>query len=64
MPLLLIKSKSLLPTLDLSEEEEENIEELERRLKMLKFFKLKTAYISQRFGAKFLYSRQPSKNIV
>ena len=34
--LLLIKSKSLLPTLTLTEEEEESVEELERRLKLYK----------------------------
>jgi len=37
--LLLIKSKSLLPTLELSEEEEQSIEDLERRLKVYKRMK-------------------------
>jgi len=34
--LMLIKSKSLLPTIDLSEEEKESVEDLERRLKLYK----------------------------
>lgn len=37
--LMLIKSRSLLPSLKLSEEEEVDIKELEDRLKMYKFFK-------------------------
>ncbi|NCS98636.1 segregation/condensation protein A [Candidatus Parcubacteria bacterium] len=37
--LLLIKSKSLLPTLELTEEEEQSIEDLERRLKIHKRLK-------------------------
>lgn len=37
--LLVIKSRSLLPTLDLTEEEKESVEELERRLKRLKMFR-------------------------
>lgn len=37
--LLLIKSKSLLPTLQLTEEEEQSIEDLERRLKIYKRIK-------------------------
>jgi segregation and condensation protein A len=37
--LLLIKSKSLLPTLQLTEEEEQSIEDLERRLKIYKRMK-------------------------
>lgn len=37
--LMLIKSRSLLPTLKLTEEEEIDIKELEDRLKMYKFFK-------------------------
>ena len=37
--LLLIKSRSLLPTLDLTEEEKESVEELELRLKRLKIIR-------------------------
>ena len=37
--LMLIKSRTLLPTLELTEEEEGSIEELENRLKLLKLFK-------------------------
>lgn len=38
--LLLIKSKSLLPTIQLTEEEEQSIEELEKRLKIYKRLKV------------------------
>ena len=37
--LILIKSRSLMPNLKLSEEEETDIKDLEKRLKMYKFFK-------------------------
>ncbi len=60
--LLLIKSKSLLPTLDLSEEEEENIDDLEKRLLEYKKFKELSLEISKMFG-NFLYFPQERKKI-
>jgi segregation and condensation protein A len=52
--LLLIKSKSLLPGLSLTEEEQESIEELERRLESYKTYKEAAQVLSKIFG-KFLY---------
>jgi len=48
--LLLIKSKSLLPILDLTGEEQSDIEELERRLKMYKIIKDNLQNVKDIFG--------------
>lgn len=48
--LLLIKSKALLPGLCLSPEEEESIEELEHRLKLLKRFRALSRHVRDRTG--------------
>lgn len=48
--LLLIKSKSLLPTLDLTTEEETEIGDLELRLKLLKKYREVSALVKERFG--------------
>ena len=45
--LMLIKSRSLLPNLQLTEEEETDVKELERRLKTYKFFKELSNYIKE-----------------
>lgn len=60
--LLLIKSKSLLPTLTLSEEEEGSIEDLENRLKIYKKFKDLSKNVSSLFGAKIIFSRLANRN--
>ena len=52
--LLLIKSKSLLPNLDLTEEEQVSIEDLENRLALYKKYKELAANIGRMFG-NFLY---------
>src|SRR4051812_5655315 len=58
--LLLIKSKSLLPTLTLTEEEEEGIHDLEARLKMYKRIKDATNMSAPFLGSKvFLSQNQP-----
>lgn len=59
--LLLIKSKSLLPNMELTEEEEESIEELETRLKLNKIFKKLGDSVRGRFGKKILFKKKPSK---
>jgi segregation and condensation protein A len=61
--LLLIKSKSLLPTLTLTEEEAGSIEDLEERLKLYKKYKELSAHIAERFGKNIIYTKNPSKNI-
>ncbi|PIQ91555.1 MAG: hypothetical protein COV70_03095 [Parcubacteria group bacterium CG11_big_fil_rev_8_21_14_0_20_39_22] len=59
--LLLIKSKSLLPTLSLSEEEEQSIEDLEKRVKLYKRFKEISAELGSVFGERVLFSPLPRK---
>ena len=53
--LLLIKSKSLLPQLELSEEEQGSIEDLERRLRLYKRMKALSRHIRERFGVSILF---------
>lgn len=60
--LLLIKSKSLLPNLELTEEEKGNIEDLEARLVQYKKFKELAKNIEQMFG-NFLYFANESKDL-
>lgn len=53
--LLLIKSKSLLPNLSLTKEEEGSIEDLERRLKLLSRFRELSRHVRERFGKTVLF---------
>ncbi len=53
--LLLIKSKSLLPTLDLSEEEKSDIYDLELKLKIYKKIKELSLGVKSAFGARILF---------
>ncbi len=55
--LILIKSKSLLPQLDMASEEQTEIEDLELRLKLLQIFKNASKDIKDIFGAKTSSSR-------
>ena len=55
--LLLIKSKSLLPSLELSEEEQTSIEELEVRLKLYKRFKELSLNVAERYGKNPIFAR-------
>ncbi|MDD5050247.1 MAG: ScpA family protein [Candidatus Pacebacteria bacterium] len=59
--LLLIKSRSLLPNLSLSEEEEQSINELERRLKIYKEIKELSVHIAERFGKEMIFAPQMRK---
>lgn len=59
--LLLIKSKSLLPTLELTDEEEEDIESLELRLKLFKRNKELSTYISEMFGKYVMFEARDAK---
>src|SRR3989338_5807938 len=54
--LLLIKSKSLLPNLVLTEEEEGSVEDLERRLKILEHIKALSLHIKERFGNNIIFA--------
>lgn len=53
--LLLIKSRSLLPALTLTEEEEASVEELERRLRLYQRFRELSRGIAKRFGQRPLF---------
>jgi segregation and condensation protein A len=55
--LLLIKSRSLLPALNLTDEEEGSIKDLERRLAMLQRFRDLSRHVKSMFGSKFLFER-------
>lgn len=56
--LLLIKSKSLLPTLDLSSEEEATIGELEERLRYYQIFRDASELMRQQYGVAPMYSAE------
>ncbi len=53
--LILIKSKSLLPTLALTEDEEEKISDLENRLKLYQIIKNATVDVKSNFGARIIF---------
>ncbi len=53
--LLLIKSKSLLPMLDLTDEEKDDIHDLELKLKIYKKIKELSIHIKKNFGAQMLF---------
>lgn len=59
--LLLIKSKSLLPTLDLSEEEQASIEDLEARLKIFARMKELSVHVRELFGRRVLFAKENNK---
>jgi segregation and condensation protein A len=56
--LLLIKSKSLLPVLELTQEEEEGIDDLEIRLKRYQLYRALGQEIEAVFGVKMTHARQ------
>ncbi|MES2985619.1 MAG: segregation/condensation protein A [Patescibacteria group bacterium] len=55
--LLLIKARSLLPTLTVTEEETEDIVDLERRLKTLEFIRSISKQIEAKYGKKIIYNQ-------
>lgn len=61
--LLLIKSKSLLPSLNLTEEEEEGIHDLETRLKIYKRIKEASVHVKERFGVEIIFPQSQSRAI-
>ncbi len=54
--LLLIKSKSLLPVLELTKEEEQTIDDLEERLRQYQIYRDAGAILATQFGKNTLYS--------
>ncbi|MES2436932.1 MAG: ScpA family protein [Patescibacteria group bacterium] len=61
--LLLIKSKSLLPTLNLTQEEESSIEDLEERLKLYQKIRDLTVHVKDAFGKHIIFEKNQSKII-
>jgi segregation and condensation protein A len=61
--LVLIKSKSLLPTLDLSSEEQESIDDLEKRLKLHQKMKELSLHVTKQFGKNVMYPKTFSKDV-
>lgn len=55
--LLLLKSRSLLPTLILTDEEVGSIEDLEHRLQLYKYFKKLSREVANLFGKNIIFSR-------
>ncbi len=60
--LILIKSKSLLPSLDLTSEEEGSIHDLEERLRLYEMFRKLSENIKNRFGKKIIFLPLERKN--
>lgn len=60
--LMLIKSRSLLPSLTLTEEEEENIHDLEDRLALYAKVKELSQEIKAKFGKSTIFEKTPAKN--
>jgi segregation and condensation protein A len=56
--LLLIKSKSLLPVLELTKEEEQTIDDLEERLRQYQIYRDAGQVLAGQFGKNILYSRR------
>ncbi|MFZ2038779.1 MAG: ScpA family protein [Minisyncoccia bacterium] len=54
--LILIKSKSLLPQLNLTEEEQADVSDLERRLKIYQRMKELSVHIKEKFGEKIIFA--------
>ena len=61
--LLLIKSKSLLPTLDISGEEQESIDDLEKRLKEYQRIKELSLHVKELFGKNVIFPKSQNRQI-
>lgn len=61
--LLLIKSKNLLPVFELTEEEESDVEDLERRLRLYKKFRRIALHLFPRWGRQRLFSREHTPEV-
>ncbi|HVS79862.1 MAG TPA: ScpA family protein [Candidatus Paceibacterota bacterium] len=59
--LLLIKSKSLLPSIELTEEEQGSIDDLERRLKELERIRELSLHVKSLFGKRIIFGRLQSR---
>ncbi len=62
--LMLIKSISLLPALEVTPEEEESIGDLERRLKLYRRLKELSVQVKERFGNRVIFGREAGRELV
>ncbi|MCC6290938.1 segregation/condensation protein A [Candidatus Nomurabacteria bacterium] len=62
--LMLIKSISLLPKLQVTEEEKGSMEDLEKRLQLYQEIKKLSENIKVNYGKKIIFAREPGKEIV
>lgn len=60
--LMLVKSRSLLPMLELTSEEEESIQDLENRLKAYARVKELSGEVKKLFGKRIIFEKLPGKN--
>lgn len=61
--LLLIKSKSLLPNLELSVDEKANMDDLEKRLKIYKKMREMSVFVKNLFGKEIIYTKSYTPTI-
>jgi chromatin segregation and condensation protein Rec8/ScpA/Scc1 (kleisin family) len=59
---MLVKSRSLLPMIELSEEEEESIDDLQARLEKYARFKELAGVLKDIFGKNIIFEKTPSKS--
>lgn len=62
--LVLIKSKSILPELDLSREEEGDVDELKRRLALYELFRNLATEVRANFGKKLIFERSARPEMI
>lgn len=62
--LMLVKSRSLLPSLTLTDEEEASIDDLQKRLLLYARTKELASIIKRRFGKEIIYEKLPSKRTI
>ena len=55
--LVLIKSRSLLPSLSLTEEEQQSVDDLEKRLRIYKRIKELSKYVGEKFGVNIIFGK-------
>lgn len=61
--LMVIKSKDLLPQLQITEDEEEDMDDLEKRLRIFSVFKKVSEKVEKRFGKKIIFKKKFKRKI-
>jgi segregation and condensation protein A len=62
--LLLIKSRSILPQIELTEEENQSVDELKRRLALLELFRDVAKHVKEQYGKTILFPREGRNKLV